>query len=135
MPRDALIVYGTTIIGDSPEGPVPVVPAGWDVTCENARWVTLWPLGRVARPDVFAHAWLAVRDTVDPARGCWVVIGPRALIDALKPRVQRWWERLADLRADNGAIATGIKAQWSGGSVALRARMAGFDDDDAEASR
>lgn len=137
MPRDTLIVYGPGIITDTEAGPVPTVPAGWDVVYEDARWCTVWPLGRADRPAVFFHAWLAVRDAApNQARGCWVCIGPGAIIDALKPRVARWWETLAALRADNTAVAIGIKAAWAGGpGTTLRHRMAGFDDDDAETAR
>lgn len=63
-------------------------------------------------------------------------VGPAAIIDALKPRVTRWWETLGALRADNGVIATAIKAAWAGGvGTTLKARMSGFDDDDAEVAR
>lgn len=145
MPRDALIVYGNPIVTDDALGrPIPVVPAGWDAAYEDNNWCTIWPLGRVARPEVFVHAWLAVRDIApNQARGCWVVIGPDVFIDALKPRVTRWWETLAALRADNGAIAVGIKDAWrderrpgdSGERVRLLTRIAGFQDDDAETGR
>lgn len=150
MPRDALIAYDPLAVVDSEAGPIPAVPPTWTVQYENSGWVTMWPLGRETSPGVYAHAWLAVRDTVDPRRGCWVVIGPRAFIDALKPRVARWWERLADLRADGGVIATSVKAAWrdqrarrANGTlvnvgdplVGLYPRMVGFDDDDAETAR
>lgn len=145
MPRDALIVYGTNVVTDDALGrAIPVVPAGGDVAYEDDGWCTWWPQGRDARPNLFAHCWLAVRDAPpNQARGCWVVIGPAALIDALKPRVTRWWETLAALRADNGAIATGIKNAWrddrragdASPIVGLRHRMAGFLDDDAENAR
>lgn len=144
MPRNALIVFDANCVTDDAQGnAVPVVPAGWTVQYEHYGWVTLWR-DRLGQPGDFAHAWLAVRDAApNQARGCWVVIGPSALIDALKPRVTRWWETAAALRADGGAIATSIKAAWrderrsgdSGERVRLLVRIAGFDDDNAETPR
>jgi len=135
MPRDALLaVRGLT---DTGAGLRPNVPGGWDWEIAANGWVTLWPLGRDARPDVFAHACLVVRDSGDPTRGLWVLVGPRAMLDQIESAGSvRTWRSLPLLRADNGAVATAIKAQWpsseGGAAVQFRRRIAGFFDDDAE---
>jgi|SRR6478609_5882287 len=137
----------------------PLVPLAWDVVPESNRWATLYPLGRDARPDVFFHARLIARASGNPQRAAFVCTGPAGVLARLATQIAAdslpWtqtWATLAALRADGGATATAIKAQWPderphvwsgppaapvdggpiGTLVALYARMAGFDSEDAE---
>jgi hypothetical protein len=129
---------------------VPMVPGSWDITAESARWATLYPLGRIARPDVMCHARLVLRDSGTPTRAMFVIVGQPAVLSAIADMVvadglpwTRTWADLPTFRADPGAVAVAIRAAWPderprpGGSpvgtlVALWTRMAGFLDDDAE---
>lgn len=119
---------------DTGAGLRPAIPAGWDFQIEDNGWITLWPLGRTASPNSFAHAWLAVRDSGDPTRGCWVILGPRVFLDFVEAGAVRSWRSLPLLRADGNAVAVSIRNQWqtNHGAVTCRVRMAGFLDDDAE---
>jgi hypothetical protein len=129
----------------------PLVPGSWDVTPEAHRWSTVYPLGRLARPDVFFHARLIVRDSGTPTRAMFVCVGAPVVLQALADRIAsdgiaftRTWATLPLFRADAQATAATIRAAWPderprdaglnpiGTLVALWSRMAGFDDDDAE---
>lgn len=138
MPRSSCLIRRAIV--DTPSGPVPSVPAGWDCIVENgAKWVTIYPRGRVAYPGVFMHAYLAVRIS---SNGCWALFGPKAWLDAIRAQVTNSWDNLPALRADNGAVATAIKNAWvddrppgdSSSIVGVRRRMAGFLSDDGETS-
>jgi len=74
-----------------------------------------------------------------------VLFGPRVALDKIAALVTNSWPSVAALRADTGAVAQQVKAVWiderneaqiSNGNpvVAIRSRMAGFLDDDGEAS-
>jgi hypothetical protein len=125
----------------------PLIPAGWDRIIESDRWCTIYPLGRVARPDIFFHARLVLRDVTTPTRALFVCTGPRVVLDALAARIAadalpwtRTWLTLSALRADNTAAAIAIRNAWPderpggvGTLVAHWRRMAGFYDEDADA--
>lgn len=122
---------------------VPIVPAQWDVSIESNRWATLYP---AQRGGVFFHARLIARASGNPGRAVFVCTGAPGVLAVLAARIAAdalpWtqtWATLAALRADAGATATAIKAAWPderpggvGTLVALWARMAGFDTEDAE---
>lgn len=135
----------------------PLVPASWDVVIEADRWVTLYPAGREARPDVYFHCRLVVRDpsfaTGATARAVFVCTGARAVLDRLADRIASdalpWtltWTTLAALRAQAGVVATRLRNAWPderprdgqdppqpiGTLVAHWRRMADFDAEDAE---
>jgi hypothetical protein len=77
---------------------------------------------------VWFHALLCARNGAD---GCFVVFGPRAVIDRLVNLAAVSWDSLIELRADDSQVAQQVKAAWSGGSgVTLQTRMAGYLDDD-----
>lgn len=138
-----------------PSRDVPLVPASWDVTVEDNRWSTLYPLGR-DQPGVFFHARLIARASGNPLRAVFVCTGAPGVLQRLADRIAAdrlpWtqtWATLAALRADSGATATAIKAAWTderphaydaqgadlgpvGVRVALYGRMAGFNAEDAE---
>lgn len=125
---------------------VPVTPGSWDVVPADNRWCAAYPLGRVARPDVFFHARLIARASGNPGRALFVCTGPAAVLSRLATQIAAdglpWtqtWASLPALRADAGTTATAIKAAWpderpggTGTLVALWARMAGFNAKDAE---
>lgn len=135
---------------------VPVVPGSWDVSPESNRWASIYPGGRGG---VFFHARLIARASGNPGRAVFVCTGSPGVLAVLAARIAAdglpWtqtWATLAALRADAGATASAIKAAWPderphtwsgppgapvdggpiGTLVALWARMAGFDTEDAE---
>lgn len=123
---------------------VPVVPGTWDLVPESNRWATVYPLGR--SDGRFFCARLIARASGNPQRAVFVCVGSAGMLAALAARIAAdglpWtqtWATLGALRADGGATATAIKAQWiderpsgAGTLVALWARMAGDDADDGE---
>lgn len=125
--RSAAIVVRAFAL-DANGNKVPVVPAGWTAIYEDAGWVTL---RRASMPGAFMHAWLACEQG---ANGVWLLVGPRAWVDAIVALVQYAWSSLPALRADNGAAATQVKAAWVAqhGSAVVVSRVAGFLDDDGE---
>jgi hypothetical protein len=130
----------------------PMIPASWWRTIESSRWVTIYPLGREARPDVMFHARLIMRHPSFPGRALFICTSPSAAILAhLADRIAadalswtRTWSTLAELRADATTLATQIKAAWPderprdaegqpiGTLVAHLRRMAGLDGESAE---
>lgn len=86
----------------------PQVPGSWDVISESDGWVTLYPLGRVERPDVFVHAWLAVESG---ANGAWVVSGQDSYLRQIYQSASNSWT-ISELRADDTQPAATIKALW-----------------------
>lgn len=124
----------------------PLIPTAWDHVEESDRWSTVYPLGRLARPGVFFHARLVLRDGTTPTRALFVCTGARVVLDHLAARIAsdalawtRTWLTLADLRADGGAVAVAIRNAWpderpegAGALVAHWRRMAGFGGEDAE---
>lgn len=130
---------------------VPVTPQGWDVAPEDNRWATIYPLGRVARPDVFFHARLIARASNNPGRALFVCTGPGPVLTRLATAIASdalpWsatWASLPALRADAGPTATAIKNAWPderpldadgnpvGVLVALYARVAGYEAESGE---
>lgn len=136
----------------------PIVPAQWEAQVESNGWTTCYPLGK-GRADVFFHARLILRQAGNPQRALFVCTGPAAVLQRLADAIAsdalpwtRTWASAAALRADGGAIAQAAKAAWPddrqrpntgtleapvlgapiGPIVALRARMAGYDAEDAE---
>lgn len=107
MARSYLIVQRAVV--DTVAGAIPQLPAGWDCLVESNGWVSIWPLGRVNRPDVFLSAWLAVRIS---NQGCWVLLGNSTYLTQIQALVANSWASVAALRADNGATATAIKNAW-----------------------
>lgn len=110
---------------------IPALPAAYSASYEDNGWVTL---RRDDAPGLFAHAWLACEAG---GNGAWVIVGPRAWVDAIVALASRAWATLADLRADGGAVAVAVKNAWlarHGAGTVVPVRMAGFGDDDAEAS-
>jgi hypothetical protein len=126
----------------------PLIPASWDRTIEDARWVTLYPL-----PEVMFHARLVMRHPSFPGRALFVCTSPSAVIlQHLADRIAadglswtRTWATLAALRADASTLAMQIKDAWPderpldaegqpiGTLVAHLRRMAGLDGESAEA--
>lgn len=132
-----------------PADPTVLVPASWALVRESSGWATVYPLGRTGSSvvggqmrehrDVFLHAWLGFAHA-SLARACFVVVGHPYALGYLADRVAadalawtRTWASLAELRADVGTTATLIKSAWRAGAIELPSRIAGFDDDDAEA--
>jgi hypothetical protein len=127
----------------------PLIPAQWDRTIEDDRWATVYPLGRVARPDVFFHARLVLRDPNDATRALFICTSDRpAMLVHLADRIAsdnlpwtRTWSSLAALRADATALAVRLRGAWPderprdennnpvGALVRHLRRMAGFDFD------
>lgn len=96
-------------LGTDAEGnTIPVVPSSWDLGIEASGWISVYPLGREARPDIWFFARLMASDA---GEGAFIAVGPAAVIRELTTRVSQSWT-IADLRADNGAVATAIKAAW-----------------------
>ena len=137
MPRSNLLVVRQWV----QSGPVktPRVPAGWTVIPECSGFSSLYPNGR---PGAVIHSVCAA---VSGANGLFVLFGPRVALDKIAALVTNSWPSVAALRADTGAVAQQVKAVWiderneaqiSNGNpvVAIRSRMAGFADDDGEAS-
>lgn len=113
---------------------VPTVPAQWTAVYEDNGWCTV----RHADGRWF-HAWLACENGANAA---FVVEGPRAIVDFIVGSSSRAWATLNDLRADGGAVALAVKAAWLArwedlgepGVIRVRARIAGYLDDDGETS-
>lgn len=139
MPRSNLFVVRgyNTARGQK----VPKVPAGWTVIPESGEWSTLYPNYPDSR---FIHARCCA---VSGANALFALFGPRAWLDQIAAIVTYSWPSIAALRADNGTVATQIKAAWlddrlrdQNGTLIngsepvqmLRHRMAGFSDDDGE---
>lgn len=127
---------------DTVRGPVPEVPPSWDTQAQDEGWATVWPLGRVERPDVWLDVWLGARVA---SNGAWLLFGQRVHVDAVVARVTNSWASLAELRADVRPAALQVKAAWQdrrrrdavgvpiGEIVSLGMRMAGADElDDGE---
>jgi hypothetical protein len=138
----------------------PLVPAGWLVQREAADWSTVYPLGREGSSvvagqvrehrEVFFHARaMATVGSFSPPRVAFACVGHPWVLAYLAARIAsdglawtRTWATLADLRADATAAAVAVKDAWrderaegdAGERVRLLARMAGFEDDDAEGS-
>lgn len=133
----------------------PVAPASWDVVVEADRWSSIYPLGRVARRDVFFHCRLATRDPSFPsgstARGVFVCTGGQQSLDLLSAQIALdalpWtlsWTAITQLRGQAGATAARLRTSWPeerplnslgnpvGTRVAHWRRMAGFHAEDAE---
>ncbi len=122
----------------------PLVPASWDRTLEDNRWCTIYPAGR----DNFFQARLTARNLTLLQRAFFVCVGPPVMLqhlaDAIAGDALPWTQTWADLptfRADLLPLATAIRAEWpderhpaspGGLLVRLHARLAGFQDDDAE---
>ena len=129
--RRACAIVVRAIALDAEGRKVPAVPASWSAQYEDNGWVTL---RRDAQPGAFMHAWLACEAS---GSGAWVIVGPRAWVDAVAALASRAWATLADLRADGGAVAVAVKTAWlarHGAGTVVPVRMAGFGDDDAEVS-
>ncbi len=138
----------------------PLIPGSWDVTQEANRWCTIYPLGRVARPDVSFHCRLMIRRSgFTPHRALFVCVGLPTVLQHLADRIAadglaftRTWASLAAFRADAVAAIVTLRSEfpderphlWTGPPgalvdggpigtlVALHSRMAGFGDDDGE---
>ena len=92
------------------DGNKPSLPDGYDCLEECDNWLSVWPLGRTERPDVFIHAELKVVHTPSN-RGCFVIRGTPAILRNIYTVSPHAWTR-AQLLADSGAMATYIKANW-----------------------
>lgn len=129
----------------------PLIPGSWDRVIEDDRWSTIWPLGRAARPEVWFHARLVLRNDTTPTRALFICTGERVVLNALADRIAadalpwtRTWLTLAEIRADATALAVGLRAAWPderprndlgqpiGTLVGHWRRMAGFVHEDAE---
>lgn len=129
----------------------PLIPASWRRTIEADRWASVYPLGRVERPDVFFHARLMLRHPTTPTRAVFVCTGPRVVLDHLAARIagdalpwSRTWLTIAELRDDSTQLATQMRALWPderpldgagepiGTLVAHLRRMAGHEAEAAE---
>lgn len=105
-------------------------PASWEVIPEDSGWFSVYPAGRENK-NVLLHA----REMASNAtRTAFVVCAPNAAMEQritdLAAASQTAWT-LAELRADNGVLATGLKAVWrdkreDNGLVSLLSSMAGF---------
>ena len=141
MPRSNIFVVRgyNTILGQK----TPKVPATWTVIPESSGWCTVYPNWPDSR---FIHCRCCA---VSGANAFFALFGPRAWLDQIAALVTYSWPSIAALRADNGTVATQIKAAWlddrqkdQNGTIVnglepiqkLRQRMAGFADDDGEAS-
>lgn len=87
----------------------PQVPRG-DLISEDNRWWTWYPLGRVARPDVFCHLRLMCIVLTPSEWGIWVVAGPPGLLAEIRDRAPRWWDSVAALRSD--VTASDVHLLW-----------------------
>lgn len=134
-----LIAY----IRADPSIDTPVVPVTWEVSVENNRWTTLYPLGRGG---VSFFARLIARTSGTPTRALFICTGGTVVLNRLASQIATdglpWtqtWTNLPALRADAGALAVAIRAAWPderpgglGSLVGLYSRMASFPSDDGE---
>lgn len=131
MKRDSIVVIRQIVrveLGVIPDLPWP------DYQIEDAGWVTYWPQGRVRSPAHFVHARIATADPQPGTRAAVLIMGPSVSLDAIAAEAPRdAWAGLVALRADVSAEAIEAKRDWSAGDgIKLDARMAGYDDTDAE---
>jgi hypothetical protein len=86
-------------------------PASWEFVNEDHGWVSLYPLGRESK-NVLLHARLMASDET---RSCFAVFASNDAVEdrlsALAGASSRAWT-LQELKSDNGALATAIKALW-----------------------
>lgn len=104
-------------------------PANATVIQESNGWISLYLNGN---PDNFIHARLMAEDGTRAVFACFATnAATETRLQALADASPNIWS-LAELRADNGALASAIKALWrdirSGdGAVYLNATMMGND--------
>jgi hypothetical protein len=136
-----------------------LVPSSWTLRPEAcappATLASVWPLGiegssviggqvREHR-DVFFHAYMMVPHA-SLQRALFVLVGHPYVLARVSDMVAsdalswtRTWANLADFRADATTLAQQVRASWpvehtDGGVVRLLARVAGYDEDDAESN-
>ncbi|AKF06090.1 hypothetical protein [Sandaracinus amylolyticus] len=157
MPRRGTLIAYVRRDDAVAEVPTVLVPTSWYLErADRIGAITLasvWPLGREGSSviggalrehrDVFFHAWLLVAHASLP-RALFVLTGHPFVLQHLADMVAadalswtRTWASLVDLRADATTLAQQVRAQWpvehiDGGLVRILARVAGFEDDDAE---
>lgn len=114
-----------------------------DLMYEDAGWWSCWPLGRVERPDLFAHLHAE-------GGGTFTALGSPEALAPIAQVAAKVWPGIEALRLDASAEAATAKSAWAdtrpraldgdgkptgtpiGERVALRAAMAGFVADDGE---
>jgi hypothetical protein len=137
MRRAKIIAY----IRKQDSSNAPLIPPSWEITEEADGWFSVYPLGRENK-DIFLHFRHMMSHPTLP-RAVYVCFAPQHVVDRLAQRISddglswtRTWGDLAELRADNTAVATSIKQAWRDRaedmSLACSGRMAGYGQDDGE---
>ena len=111
----------------------PQTPLGWDYQIEAGGWITYWPRGRTARPNVFLHV-LPVATGLTSGRACFLVQGPSAILDNIASSSFRSWNGAMAMRADTLATAVSVRSKWYDPDRRgiVSSRVAGYLDTSAE---
>lgn len=104
----AAVIVALSVGLDGEGRSTPNAPAGWTLVHESGGWISVWPLGRVARPGAFCHLW---HITDNGTEGAYILAGPALVVRELATRAIQAWT-LQGFRDDTGPRATVIKSSW-----------------------